>query len=186
MTLLKEREIYCIGHCLIPRIIRMKMVFGSESRQEFARMIRVAQDRVEVDDAVKRAASPDPFVYCLSSCFLGFRVVARKIYAFKGADGGANHLNPSNMGARDQLAVRVGHVLDSPYFSRISEVAAVRLGARKPDVIDSFEQYDVSDARQRQSVPVEASQGADGEAAGTDNEAVAQQPVTDYSFVDHC
>ena len=90
------------------------------------------------------------------------------------------------MGTRNQLAIGGDQVLGARSISWISEVAAVQLGAGKADVIDAFKQYDMSDARDRQSIPVEPSQSADGKAASVRNEAVAQQPVADYAFVDHC
>src|SRR5271167_365343 len=68
----------------------------------------------------------------------------------------------------------------------------VQLRAGETDVIDPFEQHNVSYPWQRQGVPVEASQGTDAEASAEaksaveNTEAIAQQPVTGYARIDHC
>jgi hypothetical protein len=36
-------------------------------------MIWIAQDRIEIDHGIKRAAGPDPFIELLPIYFLGFR-----------------------------------------------------------------------------------------------------------------
>jgi hypothetical protein len=93
-TLLENSEIDCVGHGPIANIVGMEMVLRSEARQQSAGMIRIAQNRVEIDHAIERAAGPDPFVNRLPNCFLGFRVVARNVYTFKRTDRGANQLDP--------------------------------------------------------------------------------------------
>src|ERR1035438_3055145 len=73
----------------------------------------------------------------------------------------------------------VDHVLRAEHICRISEVAPAQLGSRKADVIDSFEQHNMSYARHCEGVPIEAGQTVDAA------ERVAQQPVHDYAFIDY-
>lgn len=55
VRLLEEGEIDRIGHGLVPGIIRMQVIFRREAGQEPAGMIRVAQNSIEVDYAIKGA-----------------------------------------------------------------------------------------------------------------------------------
>lgn len=41
-------------------------------------VIRIAQNRIKVDHAIKCSAGPDPFVDCLAQRFLRFRIVVGK------------------------------------------------------------------------------------------------------------
>src|SRR5262245_27927709 len=123
-------------------------------------MIRISQNRVEIDYGVERAAGPDPFVNRLPDRFLGFRVVARNVYAFKRRERGANHLDPVSVSAGNQLAVRGDQVLSGANIGWIGQDAPAQPGAGETYVIYPFEQYDVRYALQRQDVPVEAGQGA--------------------------
>src|SRR4029077_4683617 len=107
------------------------------------------------------------------------------VNTFKRAYGGANQLDPVSVSAGNQLAVRVDQLLRSPNILWIGKIAPPQLCAGEPDVVDPFEQNNVSPPGHRQRVPVEASQGADAKAAGAGNEAVIQEPVTDYALVDH-
>src|SRR5713101_5904837 len=91
----------------------MKMVLGGEVWCESAGIIRIAHNGVEIDDAIKRPAGPDPFVYRLACCFLCFRVIARNVHAFTRRDGGANELEAPSMCARNQLPVRVSDILNA-------------------------------------------------------------------------
>src|SRR4029077_19065651 len=185
LFLLKNCEIDGIGHGLIAKIVGMKLVLRREARQQSAGMIRVAHHRVEIDHGIKRAAGPDPFVNRLPRCFLGVREVARKVYAFTRSDGGANHLDPASVGASNQLAVRVDQLLWSANIRWVGKEVSAQLCARETDVVDPFEQHNVSYAWQRQGIAVEASQGIDTDAADAGNEAVAQQAVTDDALIDH-
>ena len=103
-----------------------------------------AQNRVEIDHAIKRAARPDPFVNRLPNCFLGFRVVARNDYIFKRSDRGTNHLDAASVCAGNRLAVRVDQVFRSANISWIGKVALAQLCTGETDVIDTFEQHNVS------------------------------------------
>src|SRR5437762_10135400 len=95
----------------------MKMVFGGELRQKLAGMFRIAHHRVEINDAIKRPASPDPFVYCLARCFFCFRVIAGNVCAFARCNRGANELKAPSMCARNQLPVRVSYILNAAHRS---------------------------------------------------------------------
>src|ERR1700685_3785479 len=106
-------------------------------------MIRIAENRVEVDNAVKRAAGPDPFVNRLPNGLLGFRVVARKVYAFKRSDGGADQLDAVSVSAGNQLAIGVDQVLRSVNIRWIGKVVRAQLCAGETDVIEAFEQHNV-------------------------------------------
>src|ERR1700733_6947613 len=161
------------------------MVWRCEARRHSAGMVRVAQDRIKIDYRIKRAAGPNPFVNRLPNRFLGFRVVARNVDAFKRSDRGSNQLDPVSVSARNQLAVAVNQVLGTASIGWIGEVALVELCAGEADVIDPFEQHDMSYARQRQHIAVEPGQPA-GTETFADVEAVAQQPVTSYALVDYC
>src|SRR4029077_21001447 len=96
---------------LIAGVVGMEKVFGSEARQQPAGVIRIAENRVEIDYAIKGAAGPDRLVDRLPNCFFGFRVVARNVYALKRIDRGANQFDPAGMSAGNQLAVREYQVL---------------------------------------------------------------------------
>jgi len=71
-VLLEQREVDRVGHRLIASIVRMEMIFGREVGQEPAGMIRIAQNRIEVDYAVKSVAGSDPLVDRLAGGFLRF------------------------------------------------------------------------------------------------------------------
>src|ERR1700730_12144645 len=109
-------------------------------------MVRIPENRVEIDHAVKRAAGPDPLINRLPRDFLGFRVVARQIYAFKRANRGANQLDPASVSASDQLPVSVDQVLGSANIGWIGKVVRSQLCAGESDVIDSLEHHNVRDA----------------------------------------
>lgn len=55
--LLEKSEVDRVGHRLISGIVRMEMIFRREAEQESAGMIRIAQNHIEVDHAVKRTIS---------------------------------------------------------------------------------------------------------------------------------
>src|SRR5207253_10369579 len=114
-----------------------------------------------------------------------FRVVAGNVYPFARPDAGSDELDSVSVSAGNQLAVGVDQLFRSANFRGIGKVGSAQLGAGETDVIDSFEQHNMSDAGQPQRVSIEASQGADTEAADIDDEAIAQQPVTDYALIDH-
>jgi hypothetical protein len=103
-------------------------------------MIRIAQNRIEVNHAVKRAAGPDPFVYRLPSSFLRFRVVARNANTFKRADRDANQLDRVSVSAGNQLAIGVDQVPRCANVRWIGKVVHAQLCAGETDVIDTFEQ----------------------------------------------
>src|ERR1700686_4277991 len=184
-NLLKNCEVNGVGHGLIAKIVGMETVFRREARQQSAGMLRIAHNRVEIDHAIKRAASPDPFINRLPSRFLGFRVVARKVHTFKRSDRSANDLDSVSVSAGNQLAVSVDDLLWSANIRRIGKEATAQLCAGETNVVDPFKQHNVSNAWQREGVAVEASQGADTEAADAGDEAVTQQAVTDYALIDH-
>src|SRR6476661_5999684 len=110
-------------------------------------MIRIAQDRVEVDHSVKRSAGPDPLIYRLPNYFLDFGVIARNDYTFKGADRRANYLDAVSVSAGNQLAVGGNQFLGSADIGWIGKVAAAQFRAGKTNVIETFEQHNVSYAR---------------------------------------
>src|ERR1019366_8099654 len=105
------------------------------------------QYRIEVDDTVKRAAGSNPVVDGLPSSFLRFRIVARNVHAFTRGHRGTNQLDSTGVGARNQLAVRADKILGAPRIPRISQRESSQLSARKSEVIDPFQQHDMSDSR---------------------------------------
>jgi hypothetical protein len=62
VLLLKDGEVDRVSHRLIASVVWMEMIFGREAGQESAGVIRITQDRIEVDYPVKGAAGSDPFV----------------------------------------------------------------------------------------------------------------------------
>jgi hypothetical protein len=126
---IEKSEIDCIGHSLIATIVGMEIVLRSEASQQSAGMIWIAQDRIEIDHGIKRAAGPDPFIELLPIYFLGFRVVAREVYTFKRTDRCPNQLDSVGMSAGDQLAESFYQVLRSADISWIGKIAPVQLCA---------------------------------------------------------
>src|SRR6516165_3886997 len=162
--LLEECEVDGVSHRLIASIVRMEMILRSEAWKESTGMIGIVQNCIEIDYSVKRTAGSDPFVDRLPRSFLRFRVVARNDHAFTRGERGANQLYSPSMGAKNQLAVCVDQFFDSPHVGRIGQRVLTQLCTRKTDVVNPFEQQDVSDAGDRQGVAVEASQGVDAQA----------------------
>src|SRR5439155_19553089 len=91
----------------------MKMVFGGELRQQLAGMFWIAHHRVEINDAIKRPAGPDPFVYRLARFFLCFRVIAGNFNALTRGKCGADNFDSPGVCARNQLQVSYSDILSA-------------------------------------------------------------------------
>ena len=48
----------CVGHGLVANIVGIEMVFRPEVWQQSAGVIRIAQNRLEIDHGIKRATAP--------------------------------------------------------------------------------------------------------------------------------
>jgi hypothetical protein len=51
------------------------------------------------------------------------------------------------MGTRGQLAIPTEQIFGAEHISRVGQGESVKLGARKTDVIDAFQEHDVGNAR---------------------------------------
>src|ERR1035438_6812866 len=72
-VLMEEREVDRVGHCLVASIVRMEMIFGRETGQKSAGVVRITQNSIEVDYTVKHARASDPLVNRLPGGFLRVR-----------------------------------------------------------------------------------------------------------------
>ena len=115
-------------------------------------MTGIAHNRVEVDHAIESAACPDPFVDLLARCILRFRVVAGNVRAFTRHNGGANELDSASMCARNQLPVCISDILNAWRIGWIGKISVIVFYTWKADVINPFEQHNVSDAGQNECV----------------------------------
>lgn len=57
--LLKQGKVDRVRDRLVASVVRMQMITRRKVRHQTAGMLRVAHDRVEVDDPVKRTAATD-------------------------------------------------------------------------------------------------------------------------------
>src|SRR5205814_7129314 len=69
LLLLEQPQVDDVRHRLVSRIVHVQVVARVELRLNSCRCVRIADGRVEVDDAVVGFAGPDPLVDRLS---LGF------------------------------------------------------------------------------------------------------------------
>src|SRR5882762_2417302 len=137
-------------------------------------MFRIAYDRVEIDDAIKGAADSDPFVYRLACCFLCFRVIAEDVHALTRGNCGADDFDSPSVCARNQLPVGISDILSAARLGWIGEILAVHFCTGKADIIEPFQQHNMSDARQNERIAVEPRQSTDAEGV-----AIVQQSIAD-------
>src|SRR5437773_6337019 len=133
----------------------MKVVRALEQREELQRMPGIANRRLEIDDAVVRAAGADEFVDRLPA-----RVLVRRVVA--GSDGAEVRAFERQEGAGDDFqAVRVRALDDLPVPGDDLGGRRQRLAvAAEPEIVDALEQDDVRDAALREDVAVEARERA--------------------------
>src|SRR5436305_8075215 len=121
-------------------------------------MVWVGQYSVEVDHAVEAAAGPNPLVDLLADSLLDIRVVSLHVDAFEGIQSATNYFNAASVRSRNQLTVAIYQFFGSARVGWISQRESSQCGARKPDVVQSFEQHDMRHARHIQAVPVKTGQ----------------------------
>src|SRR5438034_5184257 len=121
-------------------------------------MFRIAHDNVEIDDAIKRPAGSDPFVYLLARSFLCFRVIAWNVHALTRSNCGADHFDSTSVRARNQLPVRISDILGAPRLGWIGEILAVHFCTGKTNVVEPFQEHNMSDAGQNERIAVEPRQ----------------------------
>src|SRR4029077_16042849 len=142
-------------------------------------MIRIAHNRVEIDDAIKGAAGPNPFVYRLARCVLSFGVIASNGCPFTRRHCGANQLESPSMCARNQLPIRISDILNARYLGWISKILAVHFCTGKTDVIEPFQEDDMRDAGHNERIAIEARQSTDAA-----DVAISEQSIADDALID--
>ena len=73
----KKRQIYRLRNHPVACLIGVKMIAGISCRHEAQRILRITQRHVEINDGIRSAATPNPFVDRPARCFMIRCVVKR-------------------------------------------------------------------------------------------------------------
>src|SRR4029077_20974658 len=143
-------------------------------------MFRIAHNHIEINDAIKGAAGSDPFVYRLACCFLYFRVIAGDVHALTRGKRRADHFDSTSVRARNQLPVRISDILSAARLGWIGKILTVHFCTGKADVVNTFQEHNVTDTGQSENVAVEPRKSTNAEDVTT-----AQQSIANDTFIDH-
>src|SRR5581483_6133748 len=137
----------CFSHGVVPGVVRMQVIPTLVRAAEMQRTRRVAQRRIEVDDAVESLSLADPRVDLLSHLLSLGAGVAR---SFIGGERAQEDLQTPRVRALDEVTIRAEDVGGGERHA-----AAVRIEGMA-DVIDALEQEDRPDTRDVERIALEA------------------------------
>src|SRR5882724_13472049 len=160
----------------------MQMVARNIPLLHAAGMLRIAEQRVEIDQSVKSSAGTYPLVDDLPGRLLGLRVVTRDPCSFEGCQRRADDLDVYRVGSGDQLEIGADQFVGGNRLGGIRQLAPdVRAG--KSEVVHTLEEHHMRCSRHAENIAVKASERT--RSKGVERETIGEQTVARYALVHH-